>query len=128
MAELTRIMHVEDDLDIQEITRLALVVVGGLHVDQFESGEAAISAAATCAPDLILLDQMMPNMSGEETLEALRKIPELRDTPAVFMTAQSNSATAKLMEATDAIAVIAKPFDPMLLATQLKELWSKHKA
>lgn len=126
MADLQRILHVEDDLDIQEIARLALVVVGGLHVDQFDVGSMAVASAVSCAPDLILLDQMMPEMSGEETLAALRKLPEMQDKPAVFMTAQTNDSSARLLQETDAVAVIPKPFDPMTLAQQLRDIWVQH--
>jgi DNA-binding response OmpR family regulator len=123
MAELKKILHVEDDPDILEIARLALEMVGGLQVTQFSDGNLAIAESHSSQYDLILLDQMMPSINGKDTLAGLRKIPHFATTPAVFMTAQSTDATKQLIVDTDAVAVVAKPFDPMTLADQLREIW-----
>nr|WP_255702865.1 response regulator [Roseivivax sp. GX 12232] len=115
-------MHIEDDADIQEIARLALEMIGGLTVTQYSDGTLALSDAETLSPDLLLLDQMMPNMSGEETLLALRNFPHLKDVPAIFMTAQTEDSSASLVERTGAVGFVTKPFDPMTLADQLREM------
>lgn len=123
MSDLRRVLHVEDDEDIQEITRLALEVVGGLELVQFFDGPKALESIEAFNPDLILLDQMMPIMTGEEVLQHLRKMPAFRKTPAVFMTAQSADASSILLKNTDALEIIPKPFNPMTLASQLAEIW-----
>ncbi len=122
MSALTTVLHVEDDPDIQEIARLALEMVGGLQVHQFSAGSVAVSAAPDLSPELILLDQMMPEMSGEETLYALRKVPGYEDLPVVFMSAQTQDSSAALVERTGALGFISKPFDPMTLTDQIKAL------
>lgn len=122
MTALTTILHVEDDADIQEIARLALEMVGGLQVSQFSSGADAVDAAGDLAPDLILLDQMMPGMSGEETLYALRGHAHLKEVPAIFMTAQTEDSSAALVERTGALGFVSKPFDPMTLADELRAM------
>jgi two-component system, OmpR family, response regulator len=117
-----RVLHVEDDPDILEISKLALVDVGGLVVLQFSSGSRALSEAVSFQPDLLLLDVMMPEMSGIELLGALRALPGLETTPAVFMTARAqNSETAEL-RAIGASGVVVKPFDPMTLADRLRDI------
>ncbi|MHA6326426.1 response regulator [Roseivivax sp. CAU 1753] len=124
MPELTHILHVEDDADIQEIARLALEMIGGLQVSQFASGADAVVMAPELTPDLILLDMMMPGMSGEETLTALRQVQGFEDLPAIFMTAQTEESSVALVERTDAIGFVSKPFDPMTLADELRAMLS----
>lgn len=124
MPKLPRIVHVEDDPDIREIALIALEMVGGLEVVQFSSGQEALKGAVAAQPDLFLLDVMMPGMSGEETLQTLRTMPEFARTPAIFMTAKAqHSDIRKLIEA-GALDVIIKPFDPMQLATEIVTIWS----
>ncbi|WP_069300914.1 response regulator [Neptunicoccus sediminis] len=123
MTKLKRVLHVEDDEDIQEITKMALEVVGGMELAQYLDGHEALERIREFNPDLILLDQMMPNMTGDEVLAHIRQMPEFANTPAVFMTAQSSEASSQLMESTDALEIIPKPFNPMTLSTQLTEIW-----
>jgi CheY-like chemotaxis protein len=123
MAELRKILHVDDDEDIRVITKMALELVGGLEVYQCASGPQAIAEAASFAPDLFLLDYMMPKMNGEETLLALRQIPTLEDVPAIFMTARAQTEVADTLKRRGALEVITKPFDPMELAAQIRDVW-----
>jgi two-component system, OmpR family, response regulator len=123
MSTLQRILYVEDDPDIQEIARLALENVAGFSVHICSSGEAAVREAAAFAPDLVLLDVMMPGMDGPSTLAALRTQPPLADTPVVFMTAKVQPSEVSQFRSLGALDVIAKPFDPMNLGTQLRAIW-----
>ena len=126
MAELKQILYVEDDPDIQMVAQMALEVVGGLTLRTCSSGREALQAAqAGAVPDLILLDVMMPDMDGPATLAELRKLPALASTPAIFMTAKVQAAEVKYYKSIGAIGVIAKPFDPMLLAQQVRTLWQE---
>jgi two-component system OmpR family response regulator len=120
---LTRILYVEDEPDIQAVARIALETVGGFTVQICSSGEEAVQNAVEFAPDLILLDVMMPGMDGPDTLQALRGLPELSDTPAVFMTAKVQPQEVAQFKACGALDVIAKPFDPMALSEQIKAVW-----
>jgi two-component system OmpR family response regulator len=123
---LQRILYVEDEPDIQAVARLALEAVGGYTVDIASSGEAALSSVASVQPDLLLLDVMMPGMDGPATLRALRALPVAADLPAIFMTARVQPHEVAALMAEGAIGVIAKPFDPMQLAQQVRQLWSQH--
>ena len=77
MHELKRMLFVEDDPDIQTVARISLEAVGGFTVMACSSGAEALERVAAFAPDLILLDVMMPGMDGLETLQALRRLPEV---------------------------------------------------
>lgn len=123
MAGLERIFYVEDELDIVEVAKIALGDIGGFEVAVANSGQEALKVIGDFAPDLILLDVMMPGMDGPTTLEELRKIDSLKDTPVVFMTAKVQPKEIEYFKSLGALDVIAKPFDPMLLAEQVKGVW-----
>jgi two-component system, OmpR family, response regulator len=123
MNTLQRVLYVEDEPDIQAVARLALEVVGGLTVQICSSGEEALRQAPVYLPQLILLDVMMPGMDGPGTLRALRELPALKTVPVVFMTAKVQPQEVAQYTAMGALGVIAKPFDPMSLADQVRGLW-----
>lgn len=125
--DLERILMVEDEPDIQTVARLALETVGGFTVAACDSGEQALAMAPAFGPDLILLDVMMPGMDGPSTLTALRRIPALQSVPVVFMTAKVQPQEVESFMGLGAEAVIAKPFDPMALADQVRAIWSNRK-
>lgn len=120
---LSRILYVEDDDDIREIAKLALEMVGGFSVLLCASGEQALLQAPAFAPQLILLDVMMPGMDGPSTLVALRQQPALAHIPIAFMTAKIQPQEIAAYKAMGALDVIAKPFDPMLLPSQVTAIW-----
>jgi len=123
MAELHKILYVEDEPDIQAIAQIALENVGGFELKICGSGQEAIQQAAGFKPDLILLDVMMPGMDGPTTLQELRKLDELANTPVMFMTAKVQPQEIEHFKSLGAIEVIAKPFDPMKLAETIQQAW-----
>lgn len=125
---LNRILYVEDEPDIQAVARLALEAVGGFTVEVCSSGEEALGKAQQFAPDLILLDVMMPGMDGPTTMQALRKLPALETTPVVFMTAKVQPQEVAQYKDLGAIDVVAKPFDPMTLADSIRAIWAARAA
>src|SRR3954467_8662156 len=106
---LDKILYVEDDPDIQAIAVMVLDAISGFTVEPCSSGNEALKKAVAFNPDLILLDVMMPGMDGPETLQALRKLPELTHTPVVFMTAKVQPQEVEGYMALGAMGVIAKP-------------------
>lgn len=126
MAALKRILVVDDEADIRTIAHLSLTAVGGFTVELCGSGPEALQKAGSFAPDLILLDVMMPGMDGPTTLKGLRKIPSLTPTPVVFMTAKVQPQEIAQLMACGALDVLAKPFDPMALPDSLQRIWAAH--
>ncbi len=125
MAELARILYVEDEKDIQEVARLALEMIGGFEVKICSSGEQALAEAEQFAPQMILLDVMMPNMDGPTTFKALKQLPSLRLIPTAFMTAKVMPSEVKQLLELGAVGVIPKPFDPMTLSQDVTKLWQQ---
>lgn len=121
---LQHILYVEDDADIRTIAQLALEAVGGYTLKVCASGQEALeTVAAGYRPDLILLDVMMPGLDGPGTLSGLRRLPLTMETPAVFMTAKVQASEIAYYKSLGAMGVLAKPFDPMQLAAQVRGLW-----
>lgn len=120
---LQTILYVEDDPDIQMVAQIALEVVGGLVLHTFSNGNDAVAAAPSLKPDLLLLDVMMPGIDGPMTLSELRKLPGTASTPVIFMTAKVQAAEIDHYKSLGALGVIAKPFDPMQLAVQVRQLY-----
>ena len=124
MAELKRILHVEDDPSIQAVARVALEAVGGFQVLSCSSGQDALDQVQGFAPDFILLDVMMPGMDGPQTLTRLSQLVDIGQVPVAFMTAKVQPAEIAHYRDLGALDVIIKPFDPMQLAAKVRKIWS----
>lgn len=117
------ILHVDDDENIRALTALAFDLTGGGEVRSAASGAEALEVLATgWRPDMILLDVMMPDMDGPAVLTRLRELPAHRNTPIVFMTAQTQDHEIAGLMALGAAGVVIKPFDPMTLGQQVLAL------
>lgn len=123
---LSRILYVEDEPDIQTVGRLALETVGGFTVEVCGSGREALDKAPDFAPDLILLDVMMPEMDGPTTLQALRSMSATAKTPVIFITAKVQAQEVAQYKSMGALDVIAKPFDPMNLSAAIQQIWRSY--
>jgi two-component system OmpR family response regulator len=122
------ILYVDDEPDIREVAVFSLGLDAAIEVRAVESGAAALQLLADPAwsPDAILLDVMMPVLDGPATLERLRALPAHGRTPVVFITASVQAHEQARLMALGATAVIAKPFDPMTLASQLRAALAAH--
>ncbi|RAZ92921.1 hypothetical protein DPM33_03445 [Mesorhizobium hawassense] len=119
-----RILYVDDEDDIREIAQMSLELDPGFEVRSSASGIEALTAAAAWQPNLILLDVMMPDMDGPETLKRLGEAPATASIPVVFITARTQTHEVERYLAMGAVGVIAKPFDPMALASEVRKLLS----
>jgi CheY-like chemotaxis protein len=117
-----KILYVEDEPDIQAIAKIALETIGGFTVRICSSGREALETIGEFNPDCILLDVMMPGMDGPATLKALRQLPGFATTPVVFMTAKVQPREVAEFKALGALDMISKPFNPMTLASTLRQI------
>ncbi len=120
MAALT-VLLVDDDDDIRRIGELSLVDVAGDRVVLAGSGEEAL-ARIDDSIDVVLLDAMMPGMDGPTTLGKLLEKPGIAKPRVIFLTANVHERDVQRYRSLGAIGVIAKPFDPVMLPTQIRAL------
>jgi CheY-like chemotaxis protein len=125
VTALQRVLHVEDDPSIRMVTSVALEKVGQLQVLSCDSGQMALETAEAYDPQVLLLDVMMPQMDGPTTLAELRKKLDLNDRLVLFMTAKVQQKELDHYLSIGAQGVIIKPFDPMTLAAQIQQHWTK---
>lgn len=123
MTELKKILYVEDDEDIAEIATMTLEEIGGFEVKHCLSGVQALDNLATYNPQLILMDVMMPEMDGPETLKHMQQKGIADNIPVIFMTAKAQTHEQEEYKKMGAVGVIVKPFDPMALCDTIKALW-----
>lgn len=119
---MLELLHVDDEPDIREVAAMSLGIDPDIRLTSAGSGREALQALdGGLKPDVILLDVMMPELDGPGTLALIRERPEHTDTPVIFMTARAQSQEQDRFLALGAIAVIVKPFDPMILAQQIRD-------
>ena len=110
------ILIAEDDADIRALLRLYLEG-DGFRVLEAENGTAALTLAREHAPDMAILDIMMPGMNGFELTRALRKYSEL---PILILSAKSQDNDKILGLNLGADDYIAKPFNPVEIVARVK--------
>jgi CheY-like chemotaxis protein len=116
-----RVIYVDDESDIREVASMALELEPAFEVRTCSGGQEALDVARTWMPNLILLDVMMPGMDGPMTLEELRRDVTTQDIPVVFITARTQARDVERFLSLGAAGVIAKPFDPMALAEDVRK-------
>ncbi len=124
--ELKKILCVEDEADIQAVAKVALETVGRFEVQMCSSGQEALETLPDFAPDLILLDVMMPGMDGPTTYQEVRKLDGYENVPIIFMTAKVMESDREQYISLGAAGIIAQPFDPMVLSDQIRQVWNDH--
>jgi two-component system, OmpR family, response regulator len=125
---LRRILLVEDDPHIQDMTSLLLSRLGGFEVQACGSAADALQKAQAFGPDLILLDFMMPGLDGQDAFEAFRQTPATAATPVIFVTARVQPRAIVEYRKLGSLGVIPKPFDPERLAETIQGMWDRHQA
>jgi CheY-like chemotaxis protein len=115
-------MVVDDEDDIRTVATVALRAIGKWDVLTASSGSEAFEVAARERPDAILLDVMMPGMDGLATVARLRENDATRATPVIFLTAKQQASDLERFKSYDVAGIIAKPFDPMTLASEVSRI------
>lgn len=114
-----RVLVVEDDDNIA--TALHYVVVReGMTCDRIASGGAALAHIRATRPDLVLLDIMLPEVSGYDICAGIRTDPAISATRVLMMTARGSAQEQRRALEQGADGFIAKPFD---LGTLRGEVW-----
>src|SRR5882724_1503318 len=117
-----KVLVAEDDPDIQIILKMVLTRLGKCEVTVTDQGDQVVPLVKTNKPALILLDVMLPEMSGTEICKVLKSNPETEPIPVIFLTARSMPVEAQQALSIGALGYLAKPFDPMTLVGQINEI------
>ena len=117
-----RILIIDDDAAIRLLASAALEQTDGFKVFSARDGREGIALARTRTFDLILLDQLMPDMPGTAVLKELRHNPSASRSPIAFFTATTRDEDVADLYALGAIDVIGKPFDPDGLVARVTQI------
>ncbi|MFV0526901.1 MAG: response regulator transcription factor [Acidimicrobiales bacterium] len=118
---MSKILVVDDDPDICELVSFKLTALGH-DVAVEHDGEGGLAAAKADPPDLVLLDWMMPRLTGLEVCVAFRDDDSLARVPIVLLTAKAQEADVQRGFAAGADDYIVKPFSPRELATRIEAM------
>jgi CheY-like chemotaxis protein len=110
-TESGRILLVDDEAAIRLICRINLQFEG-FETLEAEDGESALALAERDAPDLILLDVMIPSPDGWKVAEELARRPATRDIPIVFLTARADPVDERRAYELGGLGYVRKPFEP----------------
>ncbi|MFB6350248.1 MAG: response regulator [Bradymonadaceae bacterium] len=121
---LRKILVVEDDPHIREVAQMALERTGDLEVATCGKGADAYDHVREFAPDLVLLDVMMPEVDGLEVFEQLQADETTSSVPVVLLTARAQPDELEEYHQRGVADVIVKPFDPVALPEQVRDVWS----
>jgi len=113
------ILVVEDEAPLVTLLRYNLEEAG-FEVDDARDGEDALISVRERRPDLIVLDWMLPAVSGIEVCRQLRRRPETRDVPVIMLTAKSEEADRIRGLDSGADDYLTKPFSPKELVARIR--------
>lgn len=113
------VLIVEDEPGVVEMLRYNLEK-GGFRAAVAYDGEEALRLAAERAPDLVLLDWMLPEVSGLEVCRRLRRKPQTRNTPIIMLTARGEESDRVRGLDSGADDYVVKPFSPSELLARVR--------
>lgn len=122
-----KVLYVDDDADIRDVAALALEMDPAVEVRTAASGAETLSQldAGAWRPDAIMLDMMMPGLDGLGLMAQIRQRPGLAAIPVIFITGRTEAREQRRLTDAGAAGVIAKPFDPLALARQVRAILAK---
>ncbi|GAA3135502.1 hypothetical protein GCM10010466_27910 [Planomonospora alba] len=121
---MARVLTVEDDTDIQFVISFALKKAGH-EVRMANDGLAAMDALAERLPDVVILDWMMPGLSGPEVCRRLREMPGGQNVAVLMLSAKSEQADVTQAFEAGVDDYMTKPFSPKDLATRVQDLLAR---
>lgn len=124
MTELRHVLVVDDEPHIGRIVQLKLER-GPYRVTLAPDGRAALETLrADPSVDLVLLDIMMPHLSGLDVLAQVRQMPDRSDLPVIILTAKGQDADRERATELGATDFWTKPFSPSKLLARIDELFA----
>ncbi|MCP4592198.1 MAG: response regulator [bacterium] len=122
------VLVVEDHPQSLELLRIYLGSLEGIAILSAGDGQAAIELAEVHRPDLVVLDVMMPRMSGFEVCRRLKDHPATRDTAVLIVTALDSPADAERVAECKADGYLTKPFERAVFLDHVRRLLIRRKS
>lgn len=116
-----KILIVEDEESLLKLESI-LLTTKGYHVQGVTTGTAALKAVAEGAPDLILLDVMLPEMDGFEVCRQIKTTPATRDIPVILLTAKKSPEDMARGKQVGADQYMTKPFKSSMVVAAIERL------
>ena len=114
-----RILFIDDEEDIKILAQFCLESEAGWFMIGASNGLEGIAIAEKEQPDAILLDAMMPELDGIQTIAKLQNNHRTKNIPTIFITAKAQASDRRRFYNAGAKGVINKPFDSLTLASQI---------
>lgn len=118
---MTRVLVIDDDAAVRLVLQRNLEHAG-FEVMTAEEGLGGLAAALGEAPDIVVLDLMMPNVDGFVVLDALQRDPRTAAIPVIVLTAVTAPGVRERCEEGGAALVMTKPFEPTMLAAGINAI------
>jgi two-component system, OmpR family, response regulator ResD len=122
-----RILVVEDDLTVAEVV-VGYLRHAGLEPRHAADGQTALEIAATWRPDLVVLDLMLPGVSGLEVCRRLREGQDAQELPVIMLTALSDESDRVRGLESGADDYVTKPFSPRELTLRVQAVLRRARA
>jgi DNA-binding response OmpR family regulator len=121
-----KVLVIDDSAVIRNMVR-DMLPKGNFDVLEAKDGVQGINLVRQERPTLIMLDFLLPRMSGWEVFQQIQEQPELRSIPLVLMSGRKEEVTEKLHEPFEYFEFVQKPFDQRQLIEAIKAAMSKSK-
>ena len=121
---MTAILVADDDLDIRDLVAFKLEQAG-FDVTAVDNGLSALTSARETPPDLVVLDVMMPGMSGIEVCRELRGDQVTAGLPIILLTARAQEGDVEVGFGAGADDYIVKPFSPRELVKRVEAVLAR---
>ncbi len=118
---MKKILIADDRPEVVELVKVTLEGEGYLTIDAFD-GREALEKIKREKPDLVLLDIVMPKMTGFEVLSQSKKDPALKEIPIIMLTAKGQKSDQEEGKELGATGYIIKPFSPSALLGRIEEI------
>ena len=122
-GSLATVLICDDEPSLRELIRVSLV--GPYRFAEADDGEESLEIARRLRPEVVILDMMMPRLSGLEVLAELRRDGTLSSTAVIVLTAQPETREEALRQGADLVMV--KPFEPEQIMAAVEEVLTERR-
>ncbi len=125
VAAALKVLIVDDQFSVRQMTRMTLEQLGIRHVDESENGRQALEMATVQPLDLIISDYNMPEMDGLNLLRAVRGHPVVRKLPFILLTGRGDKELVIKAAQAGVNNYLVKPFTAAILRQKIEQVMGK---